>query len=144
MAAKDNVSPSQFITIHELRNMQSGDWPNKRVGELRSNQQEGMYQDYDWRKLHQDLDRDGMQTPLTISPLINKLDNGHHRAVAGIERGQMFYPVTTEHTDHEGAYRYTKDLTAERQGHPWAKFHSPTSEPKKYPAPVHPNQGTLF
>lgn len=146
MAAAEHLG-QQFVNAHELQNMESGDFPGMKVGDLKSDQQEGMYKDYDWKKLHQDLDRDGMQTPLTIEDRGRKeptLENGHHRAVAGMERGQMFYPVTDRRTAHEGPYRHTKELTLQRQGHPWAKFHNAGVVPKNYSLHVHPDQGKLF
>lgn len=157
-----------YITNPELRNLDAGDFPGLKVHQLGAS--EYPYRNYDWQRLHSDLDQHGMKTPLTVvhrrlrsnsgnhalqtpsgAPQLDPqgtLVNGHHRAVAALDRGMMFIPTTTEWGGEHGNYRNTRAVThlLNSEQHPWLKFHPEAdyqNMPQNRPA-QHRGQGTLF
>ena len=146
----------RFITAHELRNMHSGDFMDEpdspelhRVGGLSANKYP--YRNYDWQRLHQDIDQHGMH-PLTVVQEAGKLEptlvNGHHRAVAAMDRGMLLIPHGPDWgppNGQEGNYRGTRAMTQMLNGHPWEKWH-PEGDYLNQPQanPQHRGQGRLF
>jgi len=145
--AARHLSSEQFMTIHELKDSTSGDFPQWKVGQLHRDQATGGYHKYDWDKLHADIDTQGMRQPLHVthdpyeddSPVLR---NGHHRAVAAMERGMMFVPTTDQHQETEGNYRYSKVRTQRSKPH-WFVGNSVDAPPPK-PKPEIPGQQALF
>lgn len=115
--------------------------------QLHRGQVHGSYYNYDWDRLHGDLDREGLKTPFEVRPMEGVegggyLSNGHHRAVAAMERGMMFVPhkeVVKHHPDP--GYRDTKASTQARKPH-WFTGNQRTQRtiaPKQIPG-----QGQMF
>lgn len=152
MAASDHLSGEQFITSTALQRMEANDFPGYKVGELHRNQVHGHYYEYDWGRLHSDIDKNGF-APLRTSDEWNDEDtsllNGHHRAVAAMERGALFVPVkegwNDAHEDEDHSYRMSKASTEVRKPHWFSGQQRPgdQSRPPK-PKPEIPGQMSML
>lgn len=142
MAAADHLG-EQFITSTELQSATAGDFPQFKVGQLHRGQVHGGYFAYDWDRLHKDIDNEGFKTPLHVtrdpyeddSPILR---NGHHRAIAAMERGALFVPTSEE--PHPGGredrgYRDSMKAMQANKPHPWV-----SQERKARPPLESPNQ----
>lgn len=146
MTAADHLG-EQFMTHPEVANMHSGDFAGYRVGQLHSQQVRGKYYSYDWDRLHSELESGGMKRPLEVEhPKYGDpvLRNGHHRAVAGLDRGQMFFPTTEKfiRDEPDNNYRYTKKQTESSKPHPFVGNQRTPRPPQ--PRPEIPGQMSLL
>jgi len=109
MSAADNLSPTQFMGIDELKTLRAGDYPGETVGNLK-HAMLGNSKEYPvttaWIKddvdhLASSIREHGVQRPLEVShhtaedgTTTSTLTNGHHRALAAMQAGVDRVPVT--------------------------------------------------
>ena len=95
MAASDHLG-DQFITVHQLRNMDAGDFVHTKIGDL--HRDIPGYAGYDWNGLRKHVDKKDPAITVSFhddgSP--RAVLNGHHRSIDAIDRGRMFIPVNEE------------------------------------------------
>jgi hypothetical protein len=153
MAASDHLG-EQFITSTAMQNLKSGDFPQFKVGQLHRNQVHGGYYEYDWDRLHQNIDKEGMKTPLSVGVGTRStgtgpmLLNGHHRAVAAMERGALLVPTHPDlpfsAQNEDNSYRVSKSNTQSKKDHPWVADVKKSLPPKQKVKPEIPGQMSML
>jgi hypothetical protein len=117
MSASDNLNGDQFMSIDELRNLRSVDFPGGTVGSARTRSRwladAQTYSRGSWREhggpegylshLTEDVRANGVHTPIEVVQRNGKpsLWDGHHRAFAAIDAGIEKVPYVNKGTHDE-------------------------------------------